>query len=943
VPRKKSPPTEPSPFALLLRSHRLANGLSQSALAMALNDNVKKIQDWEAGRTTPHPHSLQALATTFSLDAGEADAFRQVWMACRRGGSGPVPTLGTSWPMVTPFIVEGRRSQLERLMLLNTSARGAALVTGDYGVGKSWLVHHVFRASRTGVCIAHVTCQANEADAGYLEPMRRLFTALLDPARTTAGFRKRLIQAVLTDGERLVGTVLGATALTQAIDATNGLPARAVSRLNHLIDIPNSMPVTEASLLAAIAAVFGQCGTSIPMVVVVEDIHWADQSTLSALEFLATHTWTRDQRIRIVMTSRSLTTLASLGESNERIDRLRRLSALESVSRIDLNATLQETGEAPFVDAFLDLVPNTFDASIRAAIAKRTHGNPMFVREVVEWLRERAVIAQDEAGTWNQMEPMPDHGIPDGIEQLVDRQIQQLDFEARAVLRAAGLQGRHFILEVIADVLHLSGDRVADLLEDTIALRGFAVYAGPIHVGRATLHEYAFTHDHYWERVQSGVSKLDAETMHRAIAVSLEFRYGSHYEQIAALAGWHNELGAHPLEASRNYWHVGNQERLRGNTEHAIAWYDRALALIPADHQGAERSRTMIGKAAAHRFLGNMDLGLPLCRSGLEEALLFGGTHDIANAELQLGVLLYDLRRMDLALSTLRSAYARVEHDPSYPDLAQVLNFLSHAALVLGEYDQALSFAQKGQAHAYSTRNRHYLAEAIVAEANCLCDTGSFAQAHDRYVSALDMFRQAGEIRGQVLALINIALSQLERGLLHAAHATLDQVHDLSGAVHLGRLAIIERFYRGRVYELQESWDTALKTLQIAAARFREIDPLHPLAIDADAGALRVLLAQGDLLEAASILDSIEAWTTSRNLELTEYPILICTSGAQAAHALGRTRDASNWLDRGAAILDSRASRIVDPVMRRSYLSRVPINATLRTMLGRQGTADQFR
>lgn len=215
-----------------------------------------------------------------------------------------------------------------------------------------------------------------------------------------------------------------ATALGACARALFPLLPEQVQHLPEVASLPPLLPLEpeqeKRRLFAALAEVFTRATTSRPVLLVIEDIHWSDESTLEFLLFFARKT--AAQRLLVVLTYRS-DELAQLDR-----ERLRQEIALVRLTRTNtetmLSAILQGT--------------NLLPASMLDALYDLTEGNPFFLEEVLKALMttEELVWGEDgwrwkRAGTWR---------IPLSVQEAVEFRLTSLSADARLVVQLAWLK-----------------------------------------------------------------------------------------------------------------------------------------------------------------------------------------------------------------------------------------------------------------------------------------------------------------------------------------------------------------------------------------------------------------------------------------------------------------------------------------------------------------------
>jgi len=918
-------------FAARLRAIRVERGLTQAALANQADLDDKKISSYERGRNVPDQVNLLKLFAGLGLDEGDLDraALQDAWSRSRKRTGFPRTSDSDGKSFAgRSFLPQGREAQIAHLSAVIAEPGKVCLVTGEGGAGKSSLIEHAIDQVRTGrpnLLVIQDACRETDLQSGTLQPMLRLLGHLLDPESSPWAVIASTVRALLGQPPALLKSVITDRLQGVLLSPGSRLPKPLREELTDNLGYSVTPTTLDGDLQLAIERTLNGIANQFPVLLILEDLHWAHPALIEFCLRLATGG--RAAFYSIWFSSR---TRAGLGGVRTIGPDTAAFLDVPGLQHIDMDLSIGGDDGRTFCDAYLAQSSNQFDDAFGDWLFQRTGGQAMFVREMMEWLVTGGWLTRHQTGFWLIAKPLPVRAVPTAISQAIRSHLASLEPDARDVLVAASLQGTHFVAEAAFAAAAIPLERMPEIMDDVLTARDLVEFHERVPVSDSSLHVYRFRHDHYRHYAQQSLLPIHTEHLHRATAISLGVLYGIDRDKHEGEIGWHWEAGGQPVEASRAYRHIGNWLHVTGQVDQAISWYDRALGCLPPDYRGAERSRTLVGKAGALRRTTRRRDSYDLCVEALHDAELFGTQEDIANAELQLGVILFDGRNVPGAIEFLERALVRVKDNPQYTETAQITNFLSHAAFAQGRYDDAMTYATAARNFATTAGNRFHLAESLVAGANCLLDTGRFKDAVSQFREAINVFSTAGDQRGVCLALLNIALCHIEMGNAPEALEALDRIDGLMSQGTLTGPSVPAMSYRAMLEELRGNLDKAESLHAEVAVRHRGHVAEHPLAIDADAGLIRIAVRKGERERARSFLDSIDEWCRDRDLRLTEYPIRICLSCARAAQFLRLSDVAIQWIERGHAILQERAQCIIDPEMRRSFLDIVPINREIR-------------
>jgi DNA-binding CsgD family transcriptional regulator len=389
----------------------------------------------------------------------------------------------------SPFV--GRAAELGKLRTLLPRAGGEGgrlgLIAGEPGVGKSRMVREfAVEAAGDGALVLHGSC-----DAAVSTPYGPFVEALDHLVRVT-----------------------DVAELHAALGAGGGEIARLLPELPNLVGELStpaaSDPDTERHRLhMAVADLLAGVSRSRPILLVVEDGHWADAPTLLLIRHLARAAW--NARLMVLMTFRDtepdLTpalaeTLADLRRS-ENVLRMR-LSGLTGAEIADLVS--RAAGGAGGPDPELD--------DLAAAIHDLTGGNAFLVCELWRDLAETGAV-EVAAGRVTMTAPLSDLGTPDSVGEVVGQRLARLPSQTTDVLELAAVAGPEFDLEPIR--------RAAGLAEpDLIAALEQAVGSGMIEELSSRRLAFRFTHELVRRALYDGLSRVKRAELHLRVGEALE-------------------------------------------------------------------------------------------------------------------------------------------------------------------------------------------------------------------------------------------------------------------------------------------------------------------------------------------------------------------------------------------------------------------------------------
>ena len=369
----------------------------------------------------------------------------------------------------------GRDAELDRVTRALVHSSALVLVEGEAGIGKSRLVHEALRA--------------HGAAEGF---GRRSLVAVCPP------FREALTLGPIVDAARQACsgvTGLGLSALAGALRPLFPEWADCLPPTPELLSDPGA---ARHRLIRALAELLERLGVEI---LVVEDVHWADDTTLDFLVFLASR---RPRRISLVLTYRP----EDVPPDSLLLRLSSRPSAADGSARVVLGA-LNVPHTADLVSSMLD--GEQVSGAFASFLHERTEGVPLALEECVRLLRDRSDLIRRD-GEWVRR-TLEEITVPPTIRDSVSERVSRLDADAQQVLLAAAVLGDPAEPTVLAAVADLPCPRADAALDE--AVRSGLVAEDP--AGRV-----AFRHVLAARAVHDRASRPERRAAHRRAAAVLE-------------------------------------------------------------------------------------------------------------------------------------------------------------------------------------------------------------------------------------------------------------------------------------------------------------------------------------------------------------------------------------------------------------------------------------
>jgi DNA-binding winged helix-turn-helix (wHTH) protein/predicted ATPase len=472
------------------------------------------------------------------------------------GGDGPSPA--------TTFV--GRDAQLARLHQHYSEARRGGrqlvFVSGEAGIGKTTLVESFLAQVSGPACIGRGQCvEQHGAGEGY----RPVLEALAGICRQPQG--------------------------TEVIDVLRQIAPTWLMQLPALLsqdDVTALQPrVTGAGrerMLREIADVLEALTTEVPLILLLEDLHWSDPSTIEMLSLLAR----RSERAKLLVlgTYRFMNGVSA----NQPLGDMKRELVARGV------ATEIALGNLPPADVQTYLTrrfPESSDQNaLSAFVYKRTEGHPLFMAQVADYLAQEPATERLLSPAGKALEAV----VPQGLRELIEVQLGALTEEERRVLEMASVDGAEFTVASLGAGARMPEDEAETHCErlarngQFIEGRGLAAWPDGTVSGR-----YAFRHALYQDVLYARLSARQQAQAHLAIGVREEAGYGDSSDEMAVELAVHFEKGRDFARAVHYCHRAGGKALRRSANAEAIAHFTRALDLLARLPASAEQAKRELG------------------------------------------------------------------------------------------------------------------------------------------------------------------------------------------------------------------------------------------------------------------------------------------------------------------------------------------------------------
>ncbi len=660
-------------FGYWLRRRRKALDLTQAALAQKVCCSPAAIKKIEAEERRPSKPLAQRLAEQLAIPAHERAAFLTAARSQRASGLLKVDGLpvehitATAAPdprarargqpdraddQKSPFV--GRNIEygqfLGLIARLTARCGQVVLIEGEAGIGKSRLMTEVACYARQQVLPLLVTnCYEIERAIAY----QLVIDLATQACEAAPEVRLRMIPPVL---------------LAEIAALVPAMAARWVDLPILSADFPEAR---QARLFHALVQLLDALAQDRQLIVMIDDIQWADDASLRFLHFLARQIAGRPVLLACAYRDEAMDCNASLSRLVEslRPEAHTRHMALARLVPTDTVMLLQQLDD-----------PQLGAPDLAARLHRETDGNPFFVWSIMHSLREGDCVVGD-AGK------LP---LPDALRDSVRLRLARVPQEDRRLLDVAAVLGRRFDFETLLALTRAPEERFLHALESLVKRRllredqedGF----------------YDFSHDKVREVVYRDIGMARRVLLHRALAELLELQTDGETHGRDARLAEHYERGKVWSKALRYLGLAAEHSQKLFAMRESLQWFDRAVALLQTHPEAAAPAQQLAlyeQRGAARAQAGQIEGAVADYQRVIEAARKLGDNGHARDVLIQLGMAYRRADAHEQAIACLDEALKASRAMGDERHAADALYHLGTVAWSNGRNDLAIFYHQQ--------------------------------------------------------------------------------------------------------------------------------------------------------------------------------------------------------------------------------------------------------
>lgn len=504
-----------------------------------------------------------------------------------------------------PFIKHGRETQLLQLETALAKALAGkpqiAFVTGDAGIGKSALVQefcrHANKIHRDLTIAWGQFSELNNAGEPYL-PFKQILAQLIGdenkgfaqyklPVDNNERLQKvcgQIGEAIVTLGPEVIGlyapvTGVGLQGLSYLFEKFGGI--EWLQKTTEYSAFRQGFKPEQ--FYEQFSRILLRGAEKAPLLLVLEDLHWSDEGSISLLFHLARQMQrVQDSHLLVLGTYRlAEVEIGRNGQPHPLSSAINNLHRYWGDISIDLTKTVGQNSGRQFINALLKSEPIDFDPSFAELLLKRTEGHPLFTIELLRDLEKRGLLARNHQGRWILTRPVSFDDLPQKIGAVFKEQFQRLRPELKNILNCACIEGEEFTAEVVVTVLAQNTLHLAQQLDEELDQQHRLIfYTGGITLPQQRLTLFRFYHTLFQHYIYETMRDMSKRQLHHSVGAALEQLYGDSAHQIAGKLAHHFDQGDDATQAIGYYKIAARQAQQSFANEDSLRLYNRGLELL---------------------------------------------------------------------------------------------------------------------------------------------------------------------------------------------------------------------------------------------------------------------------------------------------------------------------------------------------------------------------
>jgi len=507
--------------------------------------------------------------------------------------------------------------------------------------------------------------------------------------------------------------------------------------------IPQSLPISPEQerdrLFEAVSQFVTNISKETPLLVVLDDLQWTDQSSLLLLHYLARSV---DKASLLLLGAYRDTDIDDRHPLSPVLTELNRERLLQPVALKRMS--LDEVSEMIRQILEQDDVPKEFCEQVY----QRTRGNPFFAEEVIKSLKEEEVIYREE-NRW-KIKEVSRIEFPKTVKSVIKNRISRLDDECQNVLTTASFVGNDFTFESLYGVTGIEENKLLEIMEKILKtelikekiIRGEDVYCFADVIVRDVVHEE--------------VSHLRHKRLHNVVGCALEKVHAKKIDEHLGELAYHFLEGGDKDKALDYFLKAGEKAQKVYAYNEAFSHFEHAFELLEEKEDNLEEKARIIERLGGLKWwMGEFDAGMEYWNKSLTLWNQLGDKKNIAGLHAKMAYgFWFVVGDRDKASEHHRVALEILEKEPESVELAGLYEDIAHMLWRTGESAEVLPWTQKAFELAKRLGDAKVLAGCYANMGILSLNSGEFEKAIEHFEQGLKTALENNDI-GNVIRLYN--------------------------------------------------------------------------------------------------------------------------------------------------------------------------------------------
>jgi DNA-binding SARP family transcriptional activator/tetratricopeptide (TPR) repeat protein len=608
---------------------------------------------------------------------------------------------------------EAEMAQLDGFLKGVLAGRGRVVfITGGPGQGKTALMEAFAQRAmenNPSLLVASGRCNAYSGLGDPFLPFRIVMAMLtgdvesrwdvggisLDHAQRLWDAFSLIVQILLDHGPELLDVLIPGEVLLSRLTAAGQEDECLLPRLRQKVSrrATGAENVEQSQFFQQVTNVLRVVATSQPLLLILDDIQWADTASISLLFHLGRQFTNAESRILIICAYRPEE--VAIGREGQRHPLSKVISEFKRTfgdGWMNLGQA-EESKEREFVNALVDAEPNRLGPAFRSVLFDRTRGHPLFTVELLRAMQGRGELIMDEADQWIEGPALDWEIIPERAEAIIEERIQRLSPDLQEILTMASVEGELFTAQVLAEAYNVPEISILRRLSQELERRHrLVIEQEEVYTGRRRLSRFRFRHILYQDYLYKRLGQGERRLLHEDVAEALEKLYDGQLDEIAVQLAHHFQQAGDHGSACRYYAQAGERATRFFESRQAVTHYTRAIELAEKVFiEAATLARLHYGRGLAYERLGDFGQAQTDLMASLRIAREACENQIEADALLDLGRL-WASRDHNQARDYFKAALDLARRIGTPITLAKTLNWMGNWHLNDDNFQRALAF-----------------------------------------------------------------------------------------------------------------------------------------------------------------------------------------------------------------------------------------------------------